>query len=164
MVHQLVQLLDPWKSLYGDSTLLVIIVTVLHLGGMFVGGGLALSADRATLLAWRGSEDERARQIALLGGVHKYAVTSIAVLFVSGIAMMAADLESFLASPALWIKLGLVAVLLVNGWLMLRQERRLRTPDGGGASTWASLRVHAIASIALWIATMIAGVVLANVS
>jgi hypothetical protein len=57
----------------------------------------------------------------------------------------------------MWIKIGLLAALAVNGLLMLRDERGLRaSPE---ATKWLSaLRLRAMISVVLWLAIVLAGV------
>ena len=89
------------------------------------------------------------------------------LLLLTGLAMLAADLKTFVASPVLWIKLGLVALLVVDGVVLERTETALRRPehsahDQASVSLWNRLRISAIVSIALWIATLVAGSVLVS--
>ena len=85
---------------------------------------------------------------------------ALAVLFLTGVLMVTSDIETFLNSPVLWIKLGLVALLVLNGVVLERTETSLRR--GTETSSWGKLRVAAMCSIGLWIATLVAGVVLVN--
>ena len=153
-------LLEPWQSLYSDSAFLSIAITALHLIGMLVGGGLALAADRATLRISNEQPGERERHLGELNAIHRPVLIALSTLFITGILMVASDVETFLVSPVLWIKLGLVALLVVNGVVLERTETALRSIDG--ASSWSRLRAAAMCSIGLWIATLIAGVVLVN--
>lgn len=154
------ELLAPWQSLYGDSAILSITVTALHLIGMLVGGGLALAADRSTLRISQQEPGERERHLGELNAIHRPVLIALAVLFITGIAMVAADVDTFLVSPVLWAKLTLVALLVVNGVVLERTETALRRGDG--SSSWERLRFAAFCSIGLWIATLVAGVVLLN--
>lgn len=150
----------PWQSLYGDSALLSITVTALHLIGMLIGGGLALAADRTTLRIWHQEPGERERHLGELNAIHRPVLIALALLFITGLAMVAADVATFLVSPVLWVKLTLVALLVVNGVVLERTETALRRGDG--SSSWERLRLAAFCSIGLWMATLTAGVVLLN--
>ena len=55
--------------------------------------------------------------------------------------MLAADLETFLYSRVFWIKMGLIALLLVNGAVLTSAERRA---SRGDADAWGRLRITAI--------------------
>jgi hypothetical protein len=161
---------EPWKTVYGDSKALATAVVFAHLGAMLVGGGLAFAADRATLRLLRGvrvpSRDDAARGLADLGATHRPVVAALAVMFVSGVLLFLSDVETFWGSAVYWIKMALVAALLVNGFLMTRAESALERAVASGAtpdaSVWSRLRVNAVASAALWLATLLAGVALAN--
>lgn len=166
-IHSLAQPFEGWNSLYSHSKLVSTTVITVHLGAMFLGGGLAVAADRATLRVAAADPSERARQLAEVSDVHRPVLIGLALLFISGVAMALADLENFLGSPVFWIKLSLVALLLINGALLQRTESALRH-DGGGAgedvarARWGRLRTFTVLSIALWIATFVAGSILTN--
>src|SRR5215203_6123323 len=98
----------PWQQVYSDSAVLSIGVTALHLIGMLVGGGLAIAADRATLRISEEQPGERERHLGELNAIHRPVLVALALLFVTGVAMVTSDIETFLTSPVLWIKLGLV--------------------------------------------------------
>jgi uncharacterized membrane protein len=155
----------PWKHAYSDNTALSTSVTAAHLLSMLFGGGLAIAADRATLRLRGEDEIQRTYHLAELNAAHRPVLIAIAFSFVTGIAMLTSDLETFTASPVLWIKLGLVALLLLNGVVLERTESALRRSAGGesgGKGLWGRLKFNAIASIVLWSATLIAGITLTN--
>ena len=159
------QLLDPWKQVYSDSTVLSTSITALHLLGMLFGGGLAIAADRTTLLLRGENPDQRRQHLVDLNEVHRPVLIALALQFATGIAMLTSDLKTFVASPALWIKLGLVPLLLVNGVILQRTETALRRSAGEGVEPpglWGRLSFNAICSLALWAATCIAGITLVN--
>jgi uncharacterized membrane protein len=150
----------PWQGLYSDSTWLPTVVTALHLIGMLVGGGLAIAADRATLRITQEQPGERERHLGELNAIHRPVLIAMALLFLTGVLMVASDVETFLGSPILWIKLGLVTLLVLNGVVLERTETALR--KGTEKASWGKLRIAAICSIGLWIATLVAGTVLVN--
>jgi hypothetical protein len=163
-ITALEDVLSPWATAYSDSTFLSTTVTALHLAGMLVGGGLAIAADRATLRISHEKPGERERHLGELRAVHRPVLIALIVLFITGLGMVASDINTFLSSPVLWVKLGLVALLVINGVVLERTETRLRRNggplDGPPPDQWGMLRGAAIASIALWIATLVAGTVL----
>lgn len=164
-VQHLAQILAPWKNLYSDSPLLETVVTSVHLVGLLVGGGLALAADRATLRLTRASREERARVLGEMHSTHAPVLVALVALFASGVALAAADIQTFLGSVAFWVKLGLVALLLLNGILLTTTEIRLRRSASGAAPSnwlWRRLRLASVLSIVLWTATLVAGVALVN--
>jgi hypothetical protein len=59
--------------------------------------------------------------------------------------------------------MALVALLLANGYAMSRTERRIRSDAAPDASRyWTRLRFTATASLLLWLAITLAGVLLVN--
>lgn len=160
LLKSIEELFAPWQSIYSDSAIISITVTALHLIGMLVGGGLAIAADRATLRISHEQPGERERHLGELNAIHRPVLIALALLSITGILMVASDIETFINSPVLWIKLGLVALLVLNGVVLERTETSLRR--GTEKSSWGKLRVAAMCSIGLWIATLAAGVVLVN--
>jgi hypothetical protein len=158
IVESLVLVFEPWATLYGGSTVLSVGLTFAHLGAMMVGGGLAIAADRTVLRA--GAVSEPAARVILadtLADAHRPVLVALAVSAISGTLQLAADVETFANSKVMWVKLGLLGALAVNGWLMLRDEREVRRTSGAGGK-FAMLRVRALVSVALWLAITLAGV------
>ena len=154
----LADLFAPWAKFYSHSTVTSTIVTFLHVAPIIVGGGLAIALDRATLRV--GTEaDARARHLEEVGRAHRSVIVALVVSLLSGLALLAADLDTFLGSWIFWAKMWLIVALLVNGALMTRSERRLRA---GATDQWGRLRVLAIASLVLWLVITYAGVALVN--
>lgn len=148
-----------WNSLYSNSKVVATAVTTVHLLGLLVAGGLAIAADRMTLRVSRADAPRIAHEIR---DAHRPVLIALALVFVSGIGLATADVETFLVSPFFWVKLGLVALLLLNGLGLARTESRVREGQELAPATWGRLRFHAWASLALWVATTIAGTVLVN--
>jgi hypothetical protein len=167
-LHQLEHALAPWQSAYSNSKLLSTTVTGGHLIALLFGGGYAVAADRFTFRALRAGEAERATQLAELHAVHRPVLIALALSFLTGILLAAADVKTFATSPVFWIKLGLVGLLVINGAVLTAIETTLRKPASRPhalpSPLWARLRVFTICSVALWTATLIAGVVLQNAS
>lgn len=157
----LARLVEPWNSLYSDSKALSSAVTFFHLVPLLLAGGTALTADRATLRAARGSADERARQLVELARAHALVLGGLSLSFVSGVLLFLADVDQFLGSPVFWAKLGLIAMLLLNGFAMTRTERALAS-RGDDRALWGRLRTISLLSLTLWISTTLVGVVLTN--
>lgn len=162
MIAQLAHLFEPWKSLYGESKLIPAATESVHLLALLLGGGLAVAADRSTLRATRQADTHRGYQLAELHAVHRPVLVALTFSLVSGLAMAAADLETFAASPYFWVKLGFVTLLLVNGAILTRTETRLHAADGADVHLWVRLRFNSMCSIGLWSATLVAGVALMN--
>lgn len=162
-LQSLIELAAPWASLYNDSSSLSAAVTFFHLGGVLLGGGCAIAADRATLLARSADGASRSLQLDELRSVHRVVLLGLAVSAISGFLMLAADLETFAGSPLFWGKMALIGILMANGWMLTRAETGLRKgaiPVGRG---WRRLERAAIASLALWFGALLLGAILTTV-
>jgi uncharacterized membrane protein len=161
VVDEAVRLAEPWASLYNDSPPLQTGVLFLHLSGLLVGGGFALATDRATLRAARAGPREQARQLSEVHTIHGAVLIGLTLTFASGVLMLAADLETFAGSVVFWVKMGLVLLLLANGYALTRAETALRRDPNGA---WDRLRMVSIASSVLWLSLVLAGTWLSNIS
>jgi hypothetical protein len=140
-------------------------VITVHIISMLFAAGLAIAADRTTLRALRAGADVRRAHLEELAAVHRPVLIFLTLLFASGVLLFASDVETFATSPLFWGKMALIALLLVNGMVLQRTETGLRgvgTEDS--APLWRRLRTSSYASLTLWSATAVIGVVLANVS
>lgn len=155
----LATLAEPWAKVYGAHKSVSAAVTFLHLVPLIFAGGAAFTADRATLRAVRAGVADRTRQLQELALTHRVVQAGLALSIVSGVLLFLSDVETFLGSVFLWIKLGLVSLLLVNGFVMDRTERALNG-SGDDPALWGRLRTLAILSAILWMATALAGIVL----
>lgn len=153
------ELVDTWASIYANSSALRSAISFAHVGALVGGGGCALAADRATLRAFRLAPGAVAAEINHLHGIHRVVLTGLAVMIVSGVLLMLADLDAYLEATAFWIKMGLVVALFVNGSILVRSALRAETGDGRAREM---LRRTSIASIILWFATTLLGAVLPN--
>ena len=160
----LTRLVEPWAHFYSHSKVASTIVTFLHIAPIVVGGGIAIALDRASLRLDVADARARERHLTELGSVHPIVLWSLGVLLLSGLAMLAADLDTFLGSWVFWLKMALIVALLANGAQMTRRERALAGPAGAAADQWRRLRGIAITSLVLWLAITLAGVVLTSVS
>ena len=104
--------------------------------------------------------------------LHRPVLIALSVSLLSGLAFLAADIDVFLVSPAFYVKMGFVALLLANGVLLQQTEASLRKAlkddpvraDAFATRQWERLRLRSICSLLLWCATLVAGVVLFNVA
>lgn len=154
----LTHLVQPWASLYADSKVVSNGVTFLHLGGLLLGGGAAISMDRETLTAGRLDDHARGHLVERLRAVHVWVLAGLALTFVTGLLQVASDLKTFLPSGIFWLKMALVALLLANGGLVMRGEK------GASRGDWGLLRFAAIASLCLWTLILLLGVMLTTVA
>jgi hypothetical protein len=160
----LISLLKPWADFYGDSKATETFVTALHVGGLLLAGGLAIATDRSTLRTLALPVTERASHLRELAAVHRWVLTGLTIIVVSGVALATADLETFWASKVYWTKMGLVVALLYNGFVMTRTEQLLARDASETSRGWRTLRRVAVSSLVLWFAIAILGVALVNYS
>jgi len=163
LVRWLVQWAEPWARVYRDSGALQSGVAFLHFGGMIVAGGFAIAMDRATIRASRATLPDRARQLAELREVHRIIMVALAVTFASGFLLLGADVEAIVTSKVFWLKMTLIGLLILNGWVMVRAELRLRNGSEIALGPWQALRIASRRSLALWFAVVLAGSMLPNV-
>jgi hypothetical protein len=158
----LIQLFKPWNDFYSHSKAMETVVLFMHIGGLLLAGGLAIAADRATLRALAVGGDGRVHQMKELAAVHRWVLTGLTVVVISGVALFTSDIETFFGSWIFWVKMVLVALLLINGFMMTRTERSLETDASDGAPHWGAMRRTAVTSLLLWFVITLAGVALAN--
>ena len=158
----LVSLLQPWNDFYSHSKTAATIVVFLHVGGLLLAGGFAIAADRATIRSMGTSAIARVAQLKELGAIHRWVITGLVLVVLSGVALLASDFETFWGSWIFWLKMGLVAVLLLNGLRMTRIESALELDPTETSPKWRDLHRTAVASLALWFVTTFVGVALAN--
>ena len=151
-------LVSTWADWYGDSVALSTAVTTLHLGGMLLGGGLAIAADRATLKAL----DRRrglAEYLDSLESLHRPVLIGLVLTVITGVGMLFADLSALIDSPLFWVKMGMLLVLMANGAVLRSAARRLRTHTASEPIR-RRLRASAIASGVLWFTLLVLGATL----
>jgi hypothetical protein len=158
----LVQLFQPWNDFYSHSKTAVTIVVCLHIGGMLLAGGFAIAADRATIRSMGTPVSARAAQLRELGATHRWVISGLTVVVLSGLALLASDFETFWGSWIYWLKMFLVAVLLLNGYQMTRLESALELDPSETSPKWSSLHRTALISLTLWFATTFVGIALTN--
>ena len=157
-------LVERWAHLYADSKALSAGIMFAHLAGVLGAGGLAIAADRASLLLppGGGDADELAREIARLKSVHAWVIAGLALTVATGVLQLFSDLHTYLTAWIFWTKMGLIALLLLNGWVRLRAEQGIEA--GGTATHLARFRRTSVASLVLWFAVLLAGAFLTTVS
>lgn len=153
------ELIDAWASIYANAPAIRSAVSFAHLGALLSGGGCAIAADAWMLAAARRGPDDARAEAERLHGVHRVVVTSLAIVVMSGLLLMAADFDAYVESTAFWIKMGVVAALAVNGALLMRASGRVTSGD-----LLAVPLLHRISmlSLALWFASTLMGAVLPN--
>lgn len=172
LVTALARWCGPWQTLYSDSKWLETGVTSVHIGANVIGGGIAIAVDRDTLRMLHRQTPVDIDALDQLGRSHRPVIIGLVLLFLSGVALTAADVNTFAKSPVFLVKMILVILLCVNGWQIVRTEQQLRTrliapepthvaPNTG--ALWWRLRAAALSSIVLWILTVVVGTALLNV-
>jgi hypothetical protein len=149
-----------WAALYSGSALVRTLVSFVHIAGLVGGGGAAITADRATLRATRRGLALTGQQLAVILATHRIVVMGLAGVIASGVLLFAADVDTYAVSKLFWIKMGMVAALMVNGAILVRAGRGSSEPDERARLT---LRRTAAVSLALWLLTTLAGAGLPNV-
>lgn len=162
LIETVSQAVQPWSDLYAGSTALSTTVEFLHLGGLLVAGGLALSFDRAALRTGSRTLVDRTRFVNELREVHRPVLLALLVVILSGFALMLADFDAMLESKVFWLKMSVFIALMVNGF-MVRRAGRLLERDVKNAARWRSLERGSIRSMGLWIAVVFLGVLLTGV-
>lgn len=160
----LVHMLKPWADFYSHSKTATTVVQFVHIGGLLMGGGLAIAADRGTLRAMRLAAHERSGHLTDLAEVHRWVLSGLTLVVLSGLALLAADIDTFFGSWIYWVKMALVVVLLINGYRMTRTEAALNHGAGEDSSLWNRLHSIAVTSLILWFIVAALGVALANFS
>lgn len=151
----------PWAGIYADSVAIQSLVMFVHLGSLLLAGGMAIAADVGAIRAARpGDGPARTAALMQIRAAHRPVLTGLALALASGALLLAADVETFLPSPVLWTKLGLLALLLANGWTVQRTERA--AAGAAAAEAWPSMRRAAARSLALWFSLVLVSVVLVN--
>ena len=166
IIHTVAQFLSPWQSIYSNSKAVSSSITFIHLAGLLFAGGFAVAADRATLRASRSTPERRLNALNELDAGHRPVLVGLGVIFTSGVLQFGADVETFATSPVYWTKMSLVALLLVNGYVLKRTETILRSRGGEQPydPLWNRLRTSSIVSVALWAAIVLAGTILNSIS
>ena len=147
---------EAWTEIYSNSKILQTLILFGHLGGLLIGAGCAVAADRLTLQARPGDS----HQLKLLAGSHRVVLGGLAVMFVSGALMFAANFDTYVVSRWFWTKMALVVILLINGVRLTRAER---AAHAGGPAAWSQLRSASMASLVLWVLITLFGAILPNV-
>jgi hypothetical protein len=171
LVTQLAEVAQPWADLYNDSGALQAAVMFSHLAGLLLSGGAAVAIDRSTIAVARRTPDERLAYLTTLHASHRLIVTGLGVTLVSGLLLLGGDVEVLLTTPAFWVKMVLLGLLLANGGLLLRAEAQAASPPamhapppgtapGAAAAAWRRLTTFSYVSLSLWFALVLASTVL----
>jgi hypothetical protein len=151
---------QSWNDLYSHTALVRTLVAFVHVGGLVGGGGAAIAADRATLKATRRGQVLGRDQLDAIHNTHRVVIAGLVAVIVSGILLFAADVDTYSVSRVFWLKMGMVAALMINGALLVRVGRDAIVPDAG---VGRALRRMTAISMTLWFLTTLAGSALPNI-
>jgi hypothetical protein len=152
--------LGLWASVFSNHASLRTAIDFLHVGGLLGGGGCAVAADRTAIRAARHTRPPF-QALDSFQHTHRFVLAGLVAMVASGVLLAAADADTFIHSRVFWVKMGLFALLLVNGRQLLRAERASRAGD---ARAVRRLGAFAVASLTLWFLTTLAGTALTNLS
>ena len=147
---------EAWTEIYSNSKILQTSILFTHLGGLLIGAGCAVAADRLTLL----SAPDDAHQLNALTGSHRVVIGGLVAMCISGALMFAANFDTYVVSRFFWAKMALIVILLINGVRLARAEQAAQAAVPGA---WGRLRSASITSLVLWIAVTLFGAILPNV-
>jgi hypothetical protein len=116
--------------------------------------------DRATLRATRRGLAVTRQQIAAIHNTHRVVIVGLAAVIVSGVLLFGADVATYAVSKLFWLKMGMVALLMINGAILVRVGRNRSEPN---ERTRRTMRWTAGLSLALWFLTTLAGAGLPNI-
>lgn len=173
MLETLTTLTQPWADYYSASAWLPTALIAVHVLALFIGGGIALGADRRVLQSTPGRSEAYLAAAADLSATHSIVIGALIITNVSGLALFASDVGTFWGSRVFWAKMATLVVLVVNGARMRSTEAQLISnarntvemavagPDV--TAPYQTLRTHAWVSVAGWCAIVVLGVVVANI-
>jgi len=145
-----------WSAYYSDHQVISVLIRYLHLAALMVGGGTALAIDRVVLAtARRRTADRRHAAMTAMSGSHRVVVPALIMVAATGVLMTAADWSTFEVSRLFWIKMGLFALLVVNGGALVVAERRYA--EGADVEKWRRVILASGASCLLWLLILLIG-------
>jgi hypothetical protein len=147
--------LQWWVAVYSDHAVLRTLVAFAHIGGLVGGGGCAIAADYGTLVL---AADAGVAHVHSIRRTHVVVIFGLVLLFISGVLLLGADLDTYLVSRIFWLKMALIGALLINGLVLVRLEQRALVDR----VAWDRLRRASIVSLALWSLTTLLGAALPN--
>ena len=160
MIVSLTDVVAPWARLYADSRVVSTGVTFLHIGGLLLGGGCAVAGDRMSLRFRSLDPSCQHTHLDELTQLHRPVLVGLSLTILSGLLLLAADLETYANSLVFWSKMAVVLLLLINGIQLQRAERALHRETDRPERRWVPLRRAAIVSLSLWFTATLLGTIL----
>lgn len=125
---------------------------VAHLLGMTLMVGAIVTYDLRLLGYGRALSVETLGRLVLPASV-----IGFALVFASGLALFAPEATALALNPVLWIKLGLIAVGLLNALVFHLGPYRTMAVWGTGIDTPPAVRFAAVTSVATWVLVIALG-------
>jgi len=173
MLEALTTLFLPWSEFYADSSWLPTTILAVHMLALFIGGGMAIAADRRILMVVPDAPKALQHAAEELQTTHTIVIGALVLTVLSGVALATSDLGTFAVSAVFWAKMATLVVLLSNGVYMQRQESQVHAaasdpsavPTGAAflpslQRPWTALRRSAVISATAWYVMVVLGVVL----
>ena len=157
----LIDLAAPWGDFVKHSKITKVTVLFFHIAPIVVGGGIAIGLDRLSLRLSKGDSLDRGRHLDELARTHNLVIYSLSMSIISGLALVASEIDNFPTSWIFWVKMALIVILLVNGLRMKSIETSMAR-NGPSEADWARLHTVAISSITLWLTITFLGVALSK--
>lgn len=163
IVAAITAVVRPFADIYAASPPLQSGTAFFHFAGLLTAGGFAVASDRAVWRATRSVDVQLRRHLlSELDAVHRPVLVGLSVVFATGFLLTAADTETYLVSPVFWTKMGLIALLLANGWWLGHISKGLTRNFDRTNRGWQLLLASSAVSVTLWLAVTFAGVLLTN--
>ena len=159
--QSLIDFTAPWADFMKHSKITKTIVLFFHIAPIVVGGGIAIGLDRLSLRLSKGGSEDRGRHLGELARTHNVVIYSLAVSIISGLALVASEIDNFPTSWIFWVKMGFIVILLVNGVRMKSIESSMAR-NGPTEADWSRLHTVAVSSITLWLTITFLGVALSK--
>jgi hypothetical protein len=139
----------PWIVTVTNSAVLISLVWLVHYFGFFLLVGTTALVDLRVL----GAAARSHKLAPLAGQLFPFAWTGLGLVIASGFIMFAGQATTFYPTAVFRIKMGMVLLALVFGVIVQWKSPAWdRAPSVPAAAKWLAL-----ASLALWIGSILAG-------
>jgi len=139
----------PWIVTITNSAILISLVWLVHYIGFFLLVGTTAVVDLRIL----GAAARNQKLAPLAGQLYPFAWTGLGMVIVSGFIMFAGQATTFYPTAVFRIKMGIVLLAFLFGVIVQRKS----LVWGLAPSVPAAAKWLAIASLALWIGAILAG-------
>jgi hypothetical protein len=151
-----------WAALYRGHDVVQLLAGLGHILTIVYAGRYALAGDRAALRAQRRPPGQREALLREIGAAHRPVLIGLGMALLTGLAQLLAQLDYLPRSLWFWMKLLGLALLLVNGRILMRAAARLRS-DPADDRQWRMLRAAAQRSVTLWVMLVLVGLLMTTV-